>query len=435
MRIDRVKVQNFMCFADLDLQLSPKMNLLIGDNGSGKSALLKVLEVGLGCFFTEFETHYKRNILANEGRRNSSFEYVADTVCEFSGQLDNRQVSWSRTFDCLTRNNDSKAARTLGVLANSMVRSLDVVLPIIVSYPASRLHLFSRSSKNLYIDGKSRRDGYKASLTRDSFIELILDFIQARQSSFGYANSMLGNEMSDNVLWNINSVINDYFQVFLGLDIYNSVFVIRNDELTIAYSNSGKLCFKSVSGMSSGTLNLFYLLVDLVWRASTLNPQLNFVQLKEKVSGVVLIDELDLFLHPKWQQNVLEFLSNLFPNVQYVLSTHSSWIISSFKPSYGNLLKLESKDGTAFAQLQQNWYGYDVSTISLSAQDVPPDKSNQVKQAILEYRDTVESLDDSDLENKYNEFSAAHFEGVDRIDELIDVFEMEFGRRKVNLPD
>jgi len=88
---------------------------------------------------------------------------------------------------------------------------------------------------------------------------------------------------------------------------------------------------------------------DIAVRCATLNPHL-----KEKSSqetpGVVLIDEVDLHLHPRWQRRVVDDLLRTFPKIQFFGTTHSPFIIQSLPPSAGvKLLNLDDEHAEDFA--------------------------------------------------------------------------------------
>ncbi|MDM8563360.1 AAA family ATPase, partial [Candidatus Marithioploca araucensis] len=81
--------------------------------------------------------------------------------------------------------------------------------------------------------------------------------------------------------------------------------------------------------MSSGEKTLLTITADLARRLSIANPTLsNPLQGK----GVVMIDELDLHLHPKWQRVIVDKLTKTFPNLQFIVTTHSPYIIASVNP-------------------------------------------------------------------------------------------------------
>ncbi|MBS4050842.1 MAG: AAA family ATPase [Methylomonas sp.] len=80
--------------------------------------------------------------------------------------------------------------------------------------------------------------------------------------------------------------------------------------------------------LSDGYRNMIGMVADIAYRMATLNPQLEADVIKQ-TEGIVLIDEIDLHLHPKWQREVVGRLLKTFPKVQFVASSHSPFIIQS----------------------------------------------------------------------------------------------------------
>ena len=76
------------------------------------------------------------------------------------------------------------------------------------------------------------------------------------------------------------------------------------------------------------------------------------------IPGIVLIDELDMHLHPKWQWNVIKALEETFPNIQFIVATHSPIIISSCKNE--NLILIK---GNQEIKYLPNAYGYSVEDV------------------------------------------------------------------------
>jgi predicted ATP-binding protein involved in virulence len=82
--------------------------------------------------------------------------------------------------------------------------------------------------------------------------------------------------------------------------------------------------------LSDGYRNVVAIAADLAIKAAMLNPQLAEKAL-EWTPGVVLIDELDLHLHPKWQRRIIEDLRRTFPKIQFICTTHSPFLIQSLR--------------------------------------------------------------------------------------------------------
>jgi hypothetical protein len=90
--------------------------------------------------------------------------------------------------------------------------------------------------------------------------------------------------------------------------------------------------------LSAGYRNMVAMVADIAHRAARLNPHHEANAAKE-TAGVVLIDEIDLHLHPKWQRRVVSDLKSAFPRLQFVATTHSPFILQSLVA--GEVIDLE----------------------------------------------------------------------------------------------
>lgn len=119
-----------------------------------------------------------------------------------------------------------------------------------------------------------------------------------------------------------------------------------------------------LSQMSDGYKSTISLIADIAYRMAVLNPQLG-VNVIDNTDGVILIDEVDLHLHPAWQHRILGDLQEIFPRVQFIVTTHAPAVISSAKSENLVILKnYEVLDANAEV------YGNDVNSILQDIMDV-----------------------------------------------------------------
>ena len=111
-----------------------------------------------------------------------------------------------------------------------------------------------------------------------------------------------------------------------------------------------------ISYLSAGYQSLLWIVMDLAFRMAFLNPHLG--KDLHKTPGIVMIDELDMHLHPKWQWNVLKALHDTFPNVQFIVATHSPILVSACK--YDSLISINDKHEVT---CYNNAYGFDIDDI------------------------------------------------------------------------
>jgi predicted ATP-binding protein involved in virulence len=102
-------------------------------------------------------------------------------------------------------------------------------------------------------------------------------------------------------------------------------FDVKHQELRLDRKGGERLPF---SALSDGYRNMVAMVADIAWRAAVLNPHFASAA-AERAEGVVLIDEIDLHLHPRWQRRVLGDLRRTFPGLQFVATTHSPQVLSS----------------------------------------------------------------------------------------------------------
>jgi predicted ATP-binding protein involved in virulence len=85
-----------------------------------------------------------------------------------------------------------------------------------------------------------------------------------------------------------------------------------------------------VDQLSDGQRNMIAMVGDIAYRCVRLNPQLS-ARAPLETEGIVLIDEVDLHLHPQWQQVVVTGLQDAFPKIQFVVTTHSPQVLTSIR--------------------------------------------------------------------------------------------------------
>ena len=124
---------------------------------------------------------------------------------------------------------------------------------------------------------------------------------------------------------------------------YNGLALVEEDGTWIPFE-----------GLSDGYRDVIKIIADIAVRMCILNPYLKENTLKE-TPGIVVIDELDLSLHPEWQRRIMSTLTELFPKVQFICASHSPFIIQSLKDG-----QLISMDG----EIQDEYVGQSIEDIA-----------------------------------------------------------------------
>jgi predicted ATP-binding protein involved in virulence len=178
MRIDRLKLENFRCFSRYEIELAPRFTLLIGDNGSGKSAMLDALAVAAGSFLLGVSQKgvEARNIKPDDVRlaplwvgQSLSREEQGATVVAAEGEVDGRPIRWSRSLSGRKAKTNRQDARPIRDIARDMdgrVRAgKPVTLPVIAYYGSGRLFHSLRDRPTPAGNLVSRLAGYEQCLS------------------------------------------------------------------------------------------------------------------------------------------------------------------------------------------------------------------------------------------------------------------------------
>lgn len=152
-------------------------------------------------------------------------------------------------------------------------------------------------------------------------------------------------QMFQNIISEFMSIMND--------GIVSEVFFHPNVE-KLLYVEDG--AYKEIEDLSAGYQSVLNMVIDLAYRMSILNPDAG--ENIRRAEGVVLIDEIDSNLHPKWQWRVVDALVKTFPNLQFIAATHSPIIVSSCKNA--NIISI---DETQEVQYLEDSYAFSVNEI------------------------------------------------------------------------
>lgn len=357
MRLDKLTLKNFRGFAERSFEFQPQFNLIIGENGTGKTSVLKGAEVALGIWELYAPVSDKRNITEQDVRRvpvpsveTINFEPQHPVVVSATGRLtdSNDPDKWQRFIPGAQghlgvtqgslKNPQSKdtpletiSAVDIAPNRNSVLSKVQagepVFLPLIACYAADRLWNEPSEPVEPNPDEKlhlSRFEGYRDCFhSRSSKRELNRwifkqDIKALKGNGAGIAYGVMKSAILG-CLPHSKDVVMDY-------DLTQAAIVFEDGKTVL------------LDDLSDGQRTMVTLVGDLARRAITLNPWMG-AEVLQQTHGVVLIDELDLHLHPQWQRRLVDDLRRTFPKLQFICTTHSPFLIQSVRP--GELIKLD----------------------------------------------------------------------------------------------
>lgn len=330
MKIESLSLLNFRGYEKLDVDFDPSFNLIIGDNGSGKTALLEALTIAIGSFFLGIRDAYSRSIYKKDIRIVShkySEEYSFPVIVHATGEINEIYVSWTRELLGSKNKTTSIEARDIRDIAkelDSLIRKGENIhLPLLTYYATGRLFDEARA-KTFSIAGLKEKDNKRLASRFRAYDRCL----EAKSTHKEFQKWFRSKELSriqrrsDDINFEVvkKAIVRnlpDCTNIFYDFD------EDRPQGIKIELSDGRTLPFNS---LSDGTRNFFAIIADIAYKCVTLNPFLEVRALIE-TKGVVLIDELDLHLHPEWQRKIIKALRETFPKVQFIATTHSPFLI------------------------------------------------------------------------------------------------------------
>jgi predicted ATP-binding protein involved in virulence len=384
MRIDSLLLENFKGFQRRELTFHPQFNLVVGENGTGKTSLLDALAVAVGSWFLGVSGVDTRHIYPYEVRlqgfhseAGTNWEGQYPCFIEASGSINHEGYLWRRSLNVPGGRTTRIGAAGIKKLAEQATRAVregqSINLPLISYYGTGRLWLVPREQgqvkeppSSLLNKQFSRLDGYKTSVDPRLSVSALTQWV-ARQSWFSFQQGGQDSQIFQVVRHALVQIIPGVEDLFFDANL---------GEVILRFADGDQQPFMN---LSDGQRAMLAVVGDLAQKAATLNPHLGADVLRE-TEGVVMIDELDLHLHPTWQRHVIEDLRTIFPKIQFICTTHSPFLIQSLR-SGEELLMLEGQPTAKLGDLS-------IAEIAEGIQGVP---DTSVSARYAEMKDTAKN--------------------------------------------
>lgn len=358
MYVKNLTVKNFRAFQETELTLNysggtprfANVNLFVGGNGAGKSSILKAIPLAIlspifiaGGFNSEFSVR----------RGSQDVEYStkqAMMACEIL--VDDTDTDTTSVSDSILRSacvilqiEDSE--QLVGVQRDEkawkpLYRN-DSPAFFIVGYGANR-----RTERPEGYSESNRSPRYQrvASLFEDHVGMVPFTYAALRLSVTGYwveAKDLL------------NSLLPDEIQLTDRVDSQKRPLF---DRLGIL------LPFPALSDGFRAFVGWVW---DMLYQIALVQPSNQSKRSLIEQTGVVIVDEIDLFLHPEWQRCVIEQVATTFPNLQFLFSSHSPLVAGTLEPKNIFVLETDDEGAAVVKQYEENIYGLTANQVLTSS--------------------------------------------------------------------
>lgn len=387
MKLEQVRIKNFKGIEECQIDFEEGFNLLIGDNGYGKTSILEAISVGLGGFIADlpdvsaknFTMDEVRVVLEHTGEGSFHRGYMTPVEVLCKAKVEGEIFEWLRKKKSVKASRGTIEPRDICQKAEVMANDKNQVLPVLSYQSTTRMWMQKReTAENIFTKPFFRTVGYEGCLTENSNNKMLMNWILHMEK----------------LEWKRKEKIGEYKGVKEAMRRFMQS-MLEEEVLSFEYDDqSGELIFVTESDsfpvrtLSAGYQSLVWMVLDILYRMALLNPDL--LENISETPGIVLIDELDLHLHPKWQWNMVSALKSTFPNVQFIAATHSPIIMASCKGE--NLIKIDASKQISY---EKTPYGLDVNDILSFCQGSIP-MAQKVQKLLMEFE---EDVDEGNLEH------------------------------------
>nr|WP_152962732.1 retron Ec78 anti-phage system effector ATPase PtuA [Photorhabdus khanii] len=381
---------DFRRFPQLDINFEEDLTIIIGNNGQGKTSILYAIAKTLSWFTANIlkEDSSGQRLNEHSDIRNDSDNNFSDISSNFffGKGLKNISIRLSRSTLGAAERRESiiKPAKEVADIWRVINESRMVNLPIFALYSVERSHPFSKPAKDSIEKREDRFDAYNHALTGagrfDHFVEWFI-YLHKRTEAQGTSAIELLEEQVNNLKQSVENGLTSMMPLLeetqkklltaqmrkVTLQSVNMLtetaqMDIVSRAITTVVPSISRIWVETASGtdiikvtndlqdvtieqLSDGQRVFLALVADLARRMIMLNPLL-----KNPLGGrgIVLIDEIELHLHPKWQQEVITILRTVFPNIQFVITTHSPIVLSTTETRCIREFRENSESGELF---------------------------------------------------------------------------------------
>ena len=386
MKIDHIHLKNYRCFASLAVDFHPQMTVLVAPNGQGKTSLLDAVKVALWPFVAGFDlgsstndvtgihiddVHRKPGIAHQmEWRLPAEIKAVGqvqvrqlvidgllkdpdpqpeggalDIAVAFAADLPWQGVRYRESVKKSTKTKDWVVVKALGLhevakaleerIFSDQQRQPDD-LPMLGYYGTGRLWAqkkLTAAHEQADPETLSRTFAYRDCLDPASsykhfvawFTRVHKTLLQTQLRNFE-KRLPLDADVPYGLIAPFKAVQHAVDAMLKTHTGWHSLgYSAEHEELVLQHDGHGQL---KVSQLSDGIRNMLALVGDIAHRCYKLNAHMG-ESAPQRTHGIVMIDEVDMHLHPSWQQTVLTDLATTFANLQFIVTTHSPQVLTS----------------------------------------------------------------------------------------------------------
>lgn len=389
--LEELKLKNYRRFSQQTFRFNRHMNILVGSNASGKTTVLESACVALGAYLAAYKKYVPSRFVFNISewdvhrklmRSDQDDILISPSIGQYPCLIDACLFMGEKRYH-YKRVLEKSEGRTKFDGKNPMQKQIvhweelmsaadgsdrQIIFPLVLYLSSARLWNEDNSKQESGIPG--RMEAYYRCLDKKRGIQL----------PFNYIKKMIeiSAQEKDGVAFPAYTLIMEAIRKSIQEELvpgqrieyssrYNGLALVDPDGTWVPFQ-----------GLSDGYRGVIKIVADIAARICILNPYLKESALEE-TPGIVIIDELDLSLHPSWQKRIVNILVEIFPKIQFICASHSPFIIQSLKD--GQLISLDGK-------IESSYSGQSIEDIAEDIMGVENPQYSDEKQEMFELAET-----------------------------------------------
>ena len=410
MKIKSFKIENIGRFSNLEINFSEDDRLsnhviLIGNNGSGKTTILECIALSLSWFVSRVKSEKGNGLPINELKINNNFN---SGNIKITIEDNNEDYTWIISKAKRRRKNETPTNleglnRLTDIYRTNYSKDNFASFPILTYYDANRgvldIPLRIRTKHTF-----EQLNGYDNSLKGLVDYRTFFEWFREREDIENedkikfFESVEMTNEVHFDFFTKINNITDKQLNcvrkaLAVFLPEFSNIKVERKPRIHMAVNKNGEKL--NLEQLSQGEKLTMAMVGDIARRLAILYPNS-----ENPLQGnvIIIIDEAELHMHPKWQRNIIERLNSTFPNCQFIYTTHSPLLISDFK----DVICYSLFDGELLPINQM--YGLDVNQVLLEAMDTDV-RNSEIQSLVDNFRESVSLKDLQNSKKYFNELN------------------------------
>ncbi len=348
--IQKLLVKNLSLFDDLKVSFTPGINIIIGPNACGKTSILRAITY---CF---------------NAKPLSNYRYQKDTLFGITINEGNDEV-FLAGYNGLDKDNNIYHGKEIEIEGDAFPSPSYLPVPGQVPYNllAIGAHRFFDYSEVQFI--KKEEETSKAKFTYDSNNPEYIDKPGLPSIKQWMVNRyfQIDKDWAEIEKSNWEAIIHNLSQLAPNENEFHLKEIGR--DLEPVFELDGNLCY--LEELSSGFKSILSIVFSIIQWIELVNK--GEKRMIDKAQGTVLIDEIDSHLHPSWQTKIMPVLGNIFPSLQFIVTTQSPLVISTIqKDDTNSVQEITYQKGEGYRCKKIHTYGQDATSILTGALDTIP---------------------------------------------------------------